>query len=202
MLEIRSALASCNQPDQYQHASPEAAVTIEEKPIQTLFQLAGWPDSFESKTKELAMAVDLPVPADYRTAAQSDDTTVFSVSPATWLCASSNDNLKTEVLNNLQPGELYVTDLSHARTRIRISGIDSTKLLQKVMSIDFSPEVFQANSFVQSCIHEMSVLVHQQPLASTETCNSQNRVFDLFVSRSYAVCMLKFLALSTAKPIC
>lgn len=186
MFDKRSALTNCNQ------SSPDAVIAITEKPIPTLFQLAGWPDSFQDKIKKLAMALGLPIPTDYRTAAQNKDTTVFAVSPATWQCTSSNENLITDV-NILLPEELYVTDLSHARTRIQISGTGSAKLLQNIMSTDFSPEIFKPGNFVQSCIHDMSVLVYQQPFASKYSGEPKNHIFDLLVSRSYAVSLWNFL---------
>lgn len=81
-------------------------------------------------------------------------------------------------LRSVLPDSVAVTDLSHARTILRLSGRDARTLLAKGCSIDMHPSAFLTDT------SRMTGLFHAPALID---CRSAEPVFDIYVHRSYAV---------------
>lgn len=102
-----------------------------------------------------------------------------------WLVVSERDTpkaLATHLANQSDAGT--VTDVSHARCRIRVNGPDARDFLQSGITIDLGVSAFAAGRSTPTAFRDVPVLLHA---ADTET-------FDLYVLRSYAVSLRDWLA--------
>jgi methylglutamate dehydrogenase subunit D len=71
----------------------------------------------------------------------------------------------------------FTTSLSSSRTRIEISGPSARDVLSKCAAIDFHKNEFKPNSFVQTGIHHVPVLIH---------CIGTDQ-FHIYVMRTFAL---------------
>jgi methylglutamate dehydrogenase subunit D len=71
----------------------------------------------------------------------------------------------------------FATPLSSSRTRIEISGAPSRDVLAKCAAIDFHTSEFKPNTFAQTGIHHVPVLIH---------CITSEH-FHLYVMRTFAL---------------
>ncbi len=86
--------------------------------------------------------------------------------------------------DRLAPNICAVTDLSHARAAIAITGPAATPFLNRELAVDFSPEACPDGSAVQTTMHHMPVLLLR---------HAPDR-FVLYVYRSYARDLAGWLA--------
>jgi sarcosine oxidase subunit gamma len=195
---MHSALAGCYRRGRFGRSDDPTRLSIQERPISALFQIAGWPDSSDREMAVLTRAIGLPSPMNYHKSATKGETFVFAVSPATWLFLSEDPSLPVRVRDAAPATELYLTDLSHARTCVRLSGADAATLLLRGLPIDLSDAAFPASSFAQSCIHGMPVLVHRLEPSSVNGHPAWNPVFDIFLQRTFAVSFWDWLVTHAA----
>lgn len=77
----------------------------------------------------------------------------------------------------LEAQNCFVTPLSSSRTRIEISGVPARDVLAKCAAIDFHKSQFKPNTFAQTGIHHVPVLIH---------CVAPE-IFHLYVLRTFAL---------------
>ena len=68
----------------------------------------------------------------------NNDTRILWVGPHNWLIFSNSDKLSEEISKNLSSNEFAITDLSHSKTIIEISGKNSKEVLKKGCPINFN----------------------------------------------------------------
>lgn len=71
----------------------------------------------------------------------------------------------------------FVTPLSSSRTRIEISAVPARDVLAKCAAIDFHKSEFKPNTFAQTGIHHVPVLIH---------CVA-DEIFHVYVLRTFAL---------------
>lgn len=101
-----------------------------------------------------------------------------------WLVAEPEHRDFAAHLRSALPDNVAVTDISHARTILRLSGRDARTLLSKGSAIDVHPDSFQPDT------SRMTGLFHAACLID---CRSTEPVFDIYVPRSYAVHLFESL---------
>ncbi|WP_193170365.1 sarcosine oxidase subunit gamma [Nisaea nitritireducens] len=101
-----------------------------------------------------------------------------------WLVVEPETRDLAGHLRSVLPDSVAVTDLSHARTILRLSGRDARTLLAKGCSIDMHPSEFLIDT------SRMTGLFHAAALID---CRSAEPVFDIYVHRSYAVHLFESL---------
>ena len=94
-----------------------------------------------------------------------------------WLVIEPEHRDLAAHLRSVTPTDIAITDLSHARTIIRLSGRDARTLLAKGCSIDLYPSVFLPDT------SRMTGLFHAPTLID---CRSAEPVFDIYLHRSYS----------------
>jgi heterotetrameric sarcosine oxidase gamma subunit len=181
MSEYQSALVPVYRACRIGERDTMTGVTIREREGRRLLQVSGWPENFSSVCDRLSASLEVDVPNDMRHASTRGGRSVFRVAPERlWITAEADD----EVLGRLDVlslgAEAIVTEIEHGRTVLRISGRGSETLLSRGLPVDLDASVFPVNSFVQSAIHHMSVLVHKVDCA-------EEFVFDVYVSRDLAL---------------
>lgn len=101
-----------------------------------------------------------------------------------WLVAEPAGRDLAATLRAALPDSAAVTDLSHARTVLRLSGRDARSLLAKGTSIDLHQAVFGPDTSRLTGLFHCAVLID---------CRGSEPVYDIYVHRSYAVHLWEML---------
>jgi sarcosine oxidase subunit gamma len=119
-----------------------------------------------------ALGERITLPREPNTAAFTASTRALWLGPDEWLLVSEHG--VPELASDLGGGS--ITDVSHGRASLRISGPDARAALAKGCALDLHPRAFPVNRCAQTAIAKVSVILdHVQP-----------GVFDLYCPRSYA----------------
>ncbi|MDE0280104.1 MAG: sarcosine oxidase subunit gamma [Gammaproteobacteria bacterium] len=134
-----------------------------------LHQVAAWPDTLEScgvALAEVTGADALPGPG---MAIESGDVAVLRTEPLKWWIVG------TAALP-LDPSAGAVLDLSHSRTRIRITGPDAAALLNRFLPLDLRENAFPRSSVASSALHHVGVTLWRSAAG-----------YELFMPRGFAL---------------
>lgn len=171
MPDIRSPLQNHQTPGAFGgSADKEPSLVLSTAPSGAITQLAGWDNFVETVSpgmKELGFA-DWQ---DYQRADRAGELWSFRIAPdRLWIIG--NASLEVE-----SSADVAMLDLSHSRWRIRLSGEQGRDVLSRLAPIDFSDDVFPIESFAQTGVHHVSVLIH----------HSNDHDFDIYVPVTWAV---------------
>jgi sarcosine oxidase subunit gamma len=192
MAEQRSALESIYRTGQIGVKGHLISTSICECRDRKLVQISGWQDSFKSVCVKLAAVLKSEIPNDLRQAKSFDGRSIFRVGPERlWVVGASNDKIMHQLDSVSLGDEATLTEIGHSRTVLRISGPESDTLLNRGLPIDLDSKIFPVNTFVQSTIHHMSVLVHRIDIA-------KELVFDIYISRELAITFWEWLTEAAA----
>ena len=114
-----------------------------------LQQVSAWPDTVNQVAEQLGINS-----LKYGEVAGDWNMATFYTDPVTWWLIGSSKAAIT-----LDPQIGTVLDLSHSRTRVRISGSKAADLLSKLIPIDCRPTKFKQNQIVATAIHHVGVHV-------------------------------------------
>ena len=160
-------------------AQGETPIGLHHRVLPGLWQLAGW-DGFDTAAKPALAALGLPGLGDYRRAQTGDACTAWRIAPDRLLIETAAP------LARFASAELTVLDLGHARASIEVSGLQARTLLAQVTSADVSERAFEPGHFLQTGIHQVSVLLQ---------CHETDRV-ELLVPSSWAESIWELLELN------
>ena len=106
-----------------------------------------------------------------------------------WLLVGQ-DEYDTDFLKKRLGPTATVSDVSHGRCILRLSGPQARNTLAKGIPIDLHERAFKPGDCAQTHVGEVSVLVHLLDAAPT---------FHIYVGRSFAVSFWEWLAASSAQ---
>ncbi|WP_420404717.1 sarcosine oxidase subunit gamma [Nisaea sp.] len=101
-----------------------------------------------------------------------------------WIVVEPESRDLAGILRAALPESTAVTDLSHARVCLRLSGREARTLLAKGCSIDLHPDAFRPETSRMTSLFHSAVLID---------CRSAGPVYDIYVHRSYAVHLFEML---------
>ena len=179
-----STLASVYRVGRHGHGDGPPGVTLWEQPPRAIVQLAALPDAGPALAAVEAH-LGLALPAPNGTVAGAG-VTVLWAGPRRWLVVAPRPRAGTLVteLNRLGQIEIAVTDLSHARTVLGVSGRHARDLLAAGCSVDLHPNAFPAGASVVTGLARHAVLIHAVDSMPT---------FDLYVYRSFGLDLWEWL---------
>lgn len=187
MAEYRSALAAACKPGRIGAPQGRAPVAVHERTGRTLVQVSGWPESLGALRERIAALLGCAMPADCRVAVSQGARTVFRVAPERlWIAGPADDERLLALAAELPGDTAVVTAIGASRTVLRVSGTGARLLINRGLPVDLDASAFPADAFAQSVIHLMPVLVHR-------VAASGDDVFDIYVTRDYAVSFWEWL---------
>jgi heterotetrameric sarcosine oxidase gamma subunit len=190
MPELRSALASELRPGRFGAGTGAPSLVFAERPLGTLIQLSGWPDSFQDAAGAVLARLGFAGPGGFAAAQETAAGIAFRIAPERMLLRLASPVAWTAAAVDIDPALTPVLDLSHSRGLLAIVGADAPSLLARLLPIDFDTASFPPGHFVQSAIHSVAVLVHR-PVAPVAA-------FAVYLPRSYAATVWSVLAESAA----
>ncbi len=131
-------------------ADGEPGVVLQEIPGLVLHQVAAWPDTVDAVEKWVEDAVGVDQAPAPRWSVSSDTGSALRVEPLKWW------------LSGIQAPELdaeqgTTLDISHSRTRLRITGPDAPEFLNRFLPLDLREASFPVGSVASSAIHHVGV---------------------------------------------
>jgi len=187
MLEPRSALAAVYAPGRIGAIEVTAGVAVHERLRRTLVQVSGWQDSFAALCRTLEATCGMAMPEGFARAVSANERSVFRVAPERlWLAGAATDAVLRCLDEAALGGQGVVTDIAASRTVIRVLGPNAGELLNRGLPVDLDLARFPAESFAQSAIDHMPVLVHRVSM-------DRGVAFDVYVTSDYAVSFWQWL---------
>lgn len=177
MAERRSALSECLKPGL--HGAAGAAgpgIEIREMRPLTVVQVAAFDVERAAPAVGAALGVAaLPGPNRVSTAG---DSAVLWTAPGRWMVVEPESRDLASLLARHCPGDVAaITDLSHARTALRVEGPQVRVLLAKLCTLDVDPAAVPPGNCAQTQFGQIGVLLY---------CRAEHG-FDLLVFRGFAV---------------
>ena len=175
----RSALAHLGLEARASAGAPEARVVIGECRIRGLLVLRG--DAARSGFRgAVSAALGIEPVVEPLTAARKRDVSMLWLGPDEWLVVTPDrriERIRHALRDALDGQHAAVTDVSHSRTILALSGPDAHAVLAKGCPLDFHPRVFGPGCCAQSRLAKCQVLIHRTSAAPA---------FELYVHRSFA----------------
>lgn len=175
----QSALGDLLAPRRIGPQPAPLGVTLAERPTCAIWQISAWREADIAPLRgALAERLGLTLP-EKPTAASAGDVVFFHVAPRRWWLVRAEDRSSDLVarLAAAVTGRAALTDLSHGRTVLRLSGPASRSVLQKLCRIDLHPRAFPAGCVAQTPLGQVTALIHAL---------DDGPSFDLYLPRSLA----------------
>ncbi|MEM7193881.1 MAG: sarcosine oxidase subunit gamma [Pseudomonadota bacterium] len=125
-------------------------VTLQEIRGLTLGQVAAWPDSVESVASAVAQQAGIETAPGPGKAAESGEVTVLRIEPLKWLLVGT-------LIDEMEPEQGVLLDLSHSRTHIRVGGERAAATLNRLLPLDLREHAFPVGSAASSAMHHVGV---------------------------------------------
>jgi len=183
MLDAVSPLRGHNEARIVQHGADGPGVTLTERRLVSLVQVAAWPDTAEQVADRLASLLGCAPPQAHDGSSGEASGALLSLAPGRWLVESGDPRFAARLGGQIGPHLGAVTDLSHARIVIRITGPEAARVLAKGLALDLHPGAFPPMKVAQSAIHEVGVILRRLSAES----------FDLYVYRGFALSFWEWL---------
>ena len=175
----RSALAHLGLEARASAGAPDAGVVIGECRIRGLLVLRG--DAARSGFRSaVSAALGIEPVVEPLTAARKRDVSMLWLGPDEWLVVTPDrriERIRHALRDALDGQHAAVTDVSHSRAILALSGPDAHAVLAKGCPLDFHPRVFAPGRCAQSRLAKCQVLVHRTSAAPA---------FEIYVHRSFA----------------
>jgi len=151
-------------------------VTFSERRALSIIQVAAWEDHADAAIKAIEQAAGVIPSRDACTATQSADTAALWVGPERWLIVEKEHrDLDAAIRNTLGTEMAAITDQSHSRCVIRLSGSEARNVLRKGTTLDLDIAYFKPGEARTTSLFHMNSLIH---------CLSEDS-FDIYVARSF-----------------
>ena len=136
-------------------------ITIKELKNFKIFQVVKYKTS-KTNIKEYKI-FDLNFPDDLKVSG-NNDTRILWIGPNNWFIFSSSEKLSEEISKNLSNNEFAITDLSHSKAIIELSGKNLKEVLKKGCPINFNE--LNKNQSINSIFNGIAItldFVNDQP---------------------------------------
>ena len=175
----RSALAHLGLEGRAAVAVPHAGAELAERRIRGLLVLRGDAASAEFRDA-VSTAIGIEPVVEPLTAARRRDVSILWLGPDEWLVVTPDnrvERIERTLRGALDARHAALTDVSHSRAILSLSGPDARSVLAKGCPLDFHPRVFGPGRCAQSRLARCQVLIHQ---------TGDTPVFEIYVMRSFA----------------
>ena len=121
----------------------------------TIIQVAQYK---RSKIKiDSVLVNDLKFSAESSKVVCNRDTRILWIAPRSWLIVSSKENITDDIKKNCSNEDFSITDISHSRAVIQISGMQAVEVLKKGCPINFNE--FKINNCAGTVFNGITILV-------------------------------------------
>lgn len=183
MVDQLSPLEPAFRPGSHGNFANGHGVTLAELAPGSIVQVAAWPGEEKKLIAAIAAVTGLTLADGAGAGAVSDRYAAFGFAPAKFLVTDTSEGLAAGLAGAVTADIGTITDLSHGRTAIRITGAKAEWVLAKLFAIDFSLPAFPEGTGISTTHHDIFAQIQR----------SGPERFDLFVFRSFARSFWKML---------
>jgi heterotetrameric sarcosine oxidase gamma subunit len=177
MVERRSPLSECLRPGLH-GAAGAAGPGIEIRELRPLAVVQVAAFDAERAGPAIGAALGIAALPGRNGVATAADAAVLWIGPGRWIVVEPESRDLASMLAQRCPADVAaITDLSHARTALRVEGPQVRALLAKLCTLDVDPAAFPPGACAQSQFGQIGVLLY---------CRAEHG-FDLVVLRGFAV---------------
>jgi sarcosine oxidase subunit gamma len=165
------------------HAGGEARASLAEMPAATILQVQAWPDTLSTVEAVVAQVLGVADLPQQGRAAWFNGGSISAIGAGRFVLFTTADDIAQNFRTAFASYDAALTDLSHARTILRLEGEAAAELLSRCVALDFDARAFPADRVAQTAIHHIDVHIHRL----TETS------FEIWVLRSFAESLAEWL---------
>jgi methylglutamate dehydrogenase subunit D len=176
MIDLLSPLAPVWKPGTHGNLAGGVGVVLTDTQPGSIVQLAAWHGGEKDVIAAIRKLTGLALPDGAGAGASNDMKAAFGFAPGRFLVVDQAEGLAGEFAKVVTSETGTVTDLSHGRTALRISGPKAEWVLSKFFAIDFAEPAFPTGSGIST--------VHHDVFAQIQRTGADQ--FDLYVFRSFA----------------
>lgn len=188
-----SALTAGYRVGSFGAAAGPGIVLRERRPL-AIVQIATWPkQSAAARAAASGVLGGGSLSTAPNTSVVAGTTAILAIGPERWLAVAperASHDLAAALASALGGGLAAVTDLSHSRTVLRLTGPRTLELLAKGCALDLHRSKFPVGACAQGLLAQFGVLIH-----AVDGMPS----LDLYVARSYALALWEWLGESAAE---
>ena len=154
----------------------EDRVIFQERRALTIVQIAAWQKHAEKTLVAIEKVADLRPSRTACSAIQSEQTVAIWVGPERWLLVEkASRDLYDSICSTLSSEEAAITDQSHSRCVLRLSGKGVRNVLRKGTTLDMDINYFKPQEARTTSLFHINGIIH---------CLSAD-CFDIYVARSF-----------------
>lgn len=176
MVDRLSPLGPARRPGRHGNAAGGAGVVLSERRPGSIVEAAAWRGEEARLIAAIAEATGLALPDGAGAGVCREDGSAFGIAPGRFLLAAREEGLAARLAAALPLEIGTVTDLSHGRTALAVSGERAEWVLAKLFAIDFALEAFPVGAGRSTAHHEIHAQIQRRG----------DGAFDLYVFRSFA----------------
>lgn len=176
MVDQLSPLEPVVRPGRHGYLADGVGVRLSEAQPGSIVQLAAWPGEEKTLMRIIKQVAGLALPDGAGAGIFANGKASFGFAPGRFMVIGEEEGLATTFNAKVAAGTGTVTDLSHGRTAIRISGPKAEWVLAKLFAIDFSLPAFPVGSGLSTTHHDI--------FAQIQRIGAER--FDVYIFRSFA----------------
>jgi methylglutamate dehydrogenase subunit D len=176
MVDVLSPLKPVWDPGTHGNAAGGIGVVLTETQPGSIVQVAAWPGQEKKLIAAIGNVTGLALPDGAGGGVADDSKAAFGFAPGRFLIVDQSEGLAAAFSGTLTSEVGTVTDLSHGRIALRISGSKAEWVLAKFFAVDFSATAFPVGSALSTTHHDVF----------TQIQRTGAEQFDLYVFRSFA----------------
>ena len=157
-------------------------IDVTEWPVTALAQVSAWPERREAVDDALTGAGLPPIPNPGCSIAV-DGVLALDAGPGSAWLTGPDEGLFTRLTGLIPPESGAVTDLGHARVRLRVAGPRAGWVLAKGVMLDLHDAAFAPGRCALTRFHQIGIMLHRRDAEE----------WDLYAYRSFARSLLKSL---------
>jgi sarcosine oxidase subunit gamma len=186
MSDVTSALGADYEPGrEVPGADGTIGVIFTEILGRQMLQVSAWPDSLAALSELLQERILCPLPEKPGTSTSGGGVTALWTQPGTALLVTDHVPMLERLAGHI-PAELgCVTELTAARSVIRIGGPFAPWVLAKIVAVDLAAESASVGSCYTTGAHDLALLIHVRE-SKDKAGRGNGRGFELYVPRSFA----------------
>jgi len=142
---------------EYQDKDKSDLLIVKEVKEIFIFQIVKYKNSDDDL--HLLKIDGLALPLAYPNVVSNSEIRILWSGPNTWMVISSNQSVEDKIHSSLKNEDFAITNLSHSRAVIEISGKNSIDVLKKGTSLNLNPTEFMKNNSANSSYSGISFIV-------------------------------------------
>ena len=157
------------------HENKQDLLKISEIKNLSIFQVAKFR---KSEVQSNQIKIDgLSLPQENPLVSANENLRILWIGPETWLCISSNSNLRDLISSACSDNDFAITDISHSRAIVEIKGAHALDVIKKGSPLNVNESVFEEGNCANTTYNGINILI--------EFIGNSPRTFRLYALRSF-----------------